>query len=1685
MSSLTQRLAGLSPLKLALASQQLESKLGLLKAEPIAIVGMGCRFPGGAESPEAFWHLLKTRGDGIIPVPEDRWDIDAYYDPDPDAIGKMSSRYGGFLKEVDRFDANFFSISPKEAVYLDPQQRLLLEVSWEALESANQVPEELFSSSTGVFVGLCNHDYLKLFSEVDTITAYVGTGNAPSVAAGRLSYVLGLTGPSLTIDTACSSSLVAVHLACQSLRQRECHQALAAGVSLMLTPQASVNFSKARMVSPDGRCKTFDAAADGYGRGEGCGVIVLKRLSDAVAEGDRILALIRGSAINQDGPSGGLTVPSGPSQEKVIREALTNGGVAPEQISYIEAHGTGTSLGDPIEIGALGRVFAKEKSEHSPLMVASVKSNIGHLEGASGVAGLIKVILQLQHQEIAAHLNFHQPNPHINWADLPLYIPTKTIPWTIDSTRRLAGVSSFGFSGTNAHVILEETPADLISINNTSASANDQSRGEPSQHLLTLSAKSEGALKKLAGHYAEYLETHSDIALLDLCFTANTRRSQFNHRLGLVGSTVSDLRQQLGDFAMTSGKETAEITPDPIYQGRVVDNFQPQLACLFTGQGSQYIDMGKELYQTNSTFRTCLDHCADLLEPELEYPLQDILYPKTQETLMDQTAYTQPALFAFEYALYQLWLSWGIKPTVVLGHSVGEYVAACVAGVFSLEAGLKLIAARGRLMQTLPKNGKMAAVMTSEKTVSSVLSAYDAKHPESLSIGAINGPQNVVISGHSAAIDEVTAEFEAQDIKTTMLRVSHAFHSPLMEPVLSEFRAIAEKVEFSEPKLKMISNVTGQVVDGAIATPDYWCRHIRESVRFSDSITTLQQLGSNLLVEIGPKPVLLGMARQCWPETEVSWLPSLRFGQSDWQRLLHSLAELYIKGVAINWSGVYQDRTPQLLSLPTYAFDRQRFWFEPSESTASIETTQTPIVELLDQGNGDAIVEKIQTQETFSAAETQLLPKLINTLVKQHQQYRQAETLGDLFYELQWQLKPHQTPAKDNILPDSSGTWLIFLDDQGIGAALTQQLKAKDQTVIVVSRGEEFAELEPGKFQLSLEDTDGFDRLFEDIEQSIQGDLDQIIYCWGLDATLSQVTSIGDSESKPLNDLKGASEVAASVIRLVQALLKFDGSNTRNGDTKGDTGQDLTSFSPQLWLITQDTQPVSKEIEKNAVAQAPLWGLGHGIALEHPEIWGGLVDIELGNADEIATHLLTEFSLKELEDQIVFRKGQRYVARLVRAAEIHPQMPAPVLQLDGTYLITCDVIDLGFQLAHWLVNQGVSKLILLEYLSIQFPETAETQSKQKWLEQIQTWKDQGIKVQLRQQSREDLFQLTTLIQSLDSQSSPLRGVICTTDLPKAISLKDLASDDLEQQFQSQIAPVWHLHQLTQHLDLDCFILFSSVASVWGSLGLAPYAAQNHFFDLLAHYRQTLGMNALSINWGPWEPADSRSLQRQRALTSMGLKGLTLEEAIASLNYLLQQKVTQKTVAAVDWHQFNSLYSVKAQRPLFDEIQETLDISLSFPNTAHTAKLIQLLAQSPLEQRSSLLNDYLQTQVAKVLGLPPQQLPDPETGFFDMGMDSLMSVDLKRQLEADLGQTISSTVIFNFPTISKLTDYIIKKIFNQEDSIVQAEIDWQDDQKFLEIINEIEQLSDNEVQTAIDKEIQLFCTIGSSREGFVT
>ena len=1573
--------------------------------EPIAIIGIGCRFPG-AHNPESFWQILHNGVDAISEVPSTRWDIDSFYDPEPVTPGKMNTRYGGFLERVDQFDPNFFGIAPREAERIDPQQRVVLEVAWEALENAGVVPSNLSGTSTGVFIGIGNYDYGVLLSkDIARMNAYDGTGSTLGVAANRLSYLLNLRGPSLAIETSCSSSLVATHLACQSLQSAESDLCIVGAVSLMLSPEQTIIYSQARMMASDGRCKTFDAGADGYVRGEGCGIAVLKRLKDAIRDGDNIQAVIRGTAINQDGLTNGLTAPNGPSQQAVIRQALANAGVEPAQISYVEAHGTGTPLGDPIEVKSLKAVLSEGRSSDQQCWIGSVKTNIGHLEAAAGMAGLLKVVLSLQHKKIPPHLNFKQLNPYIALEGTPFAIPTEIQPWTASTEQRFAGISSFGFGGTNGHVILESAPAEV--------SPRETKSSRP-LHLLTLSAKTEQALRELAQSY-DFLGSHPEMSLADVCFTANTGRSHFEQRLAVVAESTTQLQQQLEAFAVGTGTTG-------LVSGQVHSNKRKKIACLFTGQGSQYVGMGRKLYEQAPTFRATMDRCDEILRPYLEKPLLEVLYPADENSsLIDETAYTQPALFALEYALFQLWKSWGIAPAVLTGHSVGEYVAACVAGVFSLEDGLKLIAARGRLIQALPQVGEMVAVMADLDSVTAAIAPYG----QQIALAAVNGPRSLVISGERQAVKAVSSELEAQGVKTKALQVSHAFHSPLMAPMVAEFQQVASEINYSLPQLKLISNLTGQVVKEEIATPEYWCRHILSPVQFTASMETLQQQGYEVFLEIGPKPTLLGMGRNCIPQEGCLWLPSLRPGQDDWQQMLQSLAALYVRGVTVDWLSFDQDVEHRRVALPTYPFQRERYWVGDTSnghnngkhSNVATDVTQTQIINLLHQGDIHQLSQQLTAE--LSADEEKYLPKLLSVLVRKHQEQIKATSIRDLFYQVEWQLKPRDRTHEHAGSIAESGSWLIFSDQSGLGKSLAEQLQQQGQSCLLVYPGELYQHQEPGTWSINPSRPSDYERLLQEAASS-ELPLKGVVHLWSLEATQPEKLTIPALQQAQTCGCE-------SVLHLMQALVKHD-----------------TAASSRLWLVTRGAMPVGSTLP--AVAQAPMWGLGKVIALEHTELWGGMIDLAESTKDEAAT-LLTEIEDSQGEDHLAFRSGQRYVARLVPS---QPPEPQGVSLSDGTYLITGGLGALGLKIAQWMVEQGAKYLVLTGRRGAS-PQAQET---------INHIEQKGVRVLVAQADVSDETDMAKVLADVKAAMPPLQGIIHAAGVVGYQAIKDIDLNTFESVLRPKVLGAWILHQLTKEMKLDFFVGFSSIASVWGSKGNAHYAAANHFLDALAYYRQGLGLPALSVNWGPWAEAGMASSEAaQQWLTRMGVKALQPDEGLTALSVLMGGDSPQTTVANVDWTRFKGIYEARGQRPLLEKIETQ---HKEADQQKQQSEILQKLETAPQSDRVSVLIAYLQAEVAEILGLGVSQLPDPSRGFFEMGMDSLMAVELKERLQTSLGASLPATLAFESPTIKDLAEYLGKEVLRWEQVIDDTLVE---DERIV-AVSKIEQLSEDEVEASI-------------------
>ncbi|MEM9271461.1 MAG: amino acid adenylation domain-containing protein [Cyanobacteria bacterium P01_F01_bin.143] len=1051
----------------------------------IAIIGISCRFPG-ANNIDEFWQNLR---DGIESI--------SFFEDAELQVGGLAKgealrdhsllsdpnyvKAGANLPDIDLFDATFFGYSAKEAEIMDPQQRVFLECAWEALQTSGYTGEHQ-ENRIGVFAGSGMNTYLinnvhpnRKFSPQRTFLGsafdlQVRLANGGDFLPTKVSYKLGLQGPSVNVQTACSTSLVAVHMACQSIISGESDMALAGGISIGVPQKTGYLYQQDMIFSPDGHCRAFDADAQGTVFGDGVGIIVLKSLSKALEDRDDIYAVIKGSAINNDGSDKiGYTAPSLEGQTEVIRQALNRAEVDASSISYVEAHGTGTALGDPIEIAALTQAFGSTNKQKCAL--GSVKTNIGHLIEAAGIAGLIKTVLALKYKKIPPTLHFQKPNPNINFAHSPFFVNTELRTWERNGTPRRAGISSFGMGGTNAHVVLEESPGkvksqDSKALKDTAPHIKIQDRG---QHILTLSAKNERALRELSEKYVSYFASEPKADLADICFTANTGNRHFAHRLAVIGTSKQEFQEQLQDFELLNASQ-------------VKQTISAKTAFLFTGQGSQYFNMGRQLYETKPSFQATIDRCAEILESELELPLQNILFGETTSNEINQTKYTQPAIFAIEYALAELWISWGIKPDIVMGHSVGEYVAACIAGVFSLEDGLKLIAARGRLMQALPQDGAMLSMLASEEGAIAVIEPYK----QEVSIAAINGPQSVVVSGEKAAIKSINQILESKGIKAKGLTVSHAFHSQMMEPMLAEFAQVAQTVNFKQPQIQLISNVTGNIATKEVTTAEYWCRHVRQAVRFADSMQCLDSLGVEVLIEIGAKPILLGMGRYCLPEHQGLWLPSLRSDLDNWEQILNSLVQLYCQGVAIDWIGFDRDYTRYRTALPTYPFQRERYWVEaPDYRHREISPNN---------GNGQSNGK-------------QSLLELENAL-----------------YQIKW--KPQTIDSTKAIANTTAENWLILADNQGIGEQLAKKLQTQNQLCTLVFPAQEYQQIEANKFKIDPHNPQHFHQLVTAVPT-----INRVIHLWSLDVAEPELT----------DDLSKSSKlVCGSTLHLVQALLEID-----------------------------------------------------------------------------------------------------------------------------------------------------------------------------------------------------------------------------------------------------------------------------------------------------------------------------------------------------------------------------------------------------------------------------------------------------------------------------------------------------------------------------------------------------------------
>jgi thioester reductase-like protein len=1522
--------------------------------QEIAIIGLAARLPGGPD-PDAFWETLRDGREGISEIPGDRWDADAFYDPDPETAGKMATRRAGFIPDVANFDAQFFGISPREAMYMDPQHRLMLETSWHALENAGLAPASMAGTRGGVFMGLSTHDYLGLLSEKLTyanIDAYFGTGTSPAAAAGRISYRLGFEGPAVTVDTACSSSLVAIHQAAQALRSGECDLALAGGVNVLLTPATMINFSRARMLAPDGRCKTFDAAADGYVRGEGCGVIVMKRLDDALRDGDRIRAVIRGSAVNQDGASGGLTVPNGRAQQRVIGDALKQAGLEPREVDYLEAHGTGTSLGDPIEAQAAASVFGAGRDKEHPLLIGSVKTNIGHLEAAAGIAGVIKVVLAMEHRTLPRHLHFQTPSPHIPWDRLAVEVVRETRPWHANGKRRTAGVSSFGFSGTNAHVLLEEAPV-------VEPAVAAEATPERKHHVLAISARSPEALRELVGRYRAWLDAHPEKDIADVCYTAAVGRSHLEYRSAMVVDSRDRARDLLSALA--------EERPMPgLVTGTASD--PPKTAWLFTGQGSQYVGMGRDLYESQPVFRQTLDHCEQVLGGELERPLLEVMFG--DEERLRNTSYAQPALFALEMSLARLWRHWGLEPDVVLGHSVGEYAAACVAGVISLEDGLRLMAWRGRLFASLPAGGRMAAVFAEARAVEEKLGAYP-----SLSIAAYNGAHTVV-SGPGEDVEAVAQAFRERQVRAEVLDTSHAFHSALLDPVLDEFEEFAKGFEYKAADRTLISNRTGKVLAQMVLDAGYWRRHARQPVQFAESVETLAQLGCKVLLEVGPQAVLTATALRAWPQGREAAraVASLRRETPGDRQMLEALAQLYASGSRPDFRNFDSAWGRRRLDIPNYPFQRKRFWFQANgKITPSDSFAPSEVVKMLEAGEIDELAARVNGHEDAAATR-----RILQSLAEHHQQERAARSTAENLYDVAWQKIASPGTATE---PFTEGqTWLILARNAEMARPLADFLESQKQQCRVVAMAQPHGPQE---------------QALKDVQRMLERERPfRILHLSSLELAETTTESLARIERGALGGFA----------KMLQAAVE-------------------ENLHAPIWLITRGAQPVL-ENDRVSPAQSCLWGVGRVLALEHPELWGGLADLESqGEADwEL---LLRAIAAGAGEDQIAIRGGELYAARLKRRAPPRAVEP-PSLRSDGSYWITGGLGALGLEAAGYLAAQGAGHIVLTSRTGRGDADTRIRALRERYSCQFH--------VVTADVSREE--DIRRVLQFISNELPPLAGILHAAGEVTSTPLAKLDGAEIARAFRGKVWGAWHLSTLAVGPELDFFILFSSIASVWGSFGQGAYAAANAFLDGLAWYHRGRGIRATSINFGAWR-AGMADEDARAQLAKRGVQAMPPEMALAGMNAVLAAGTAQGVVARVDWAKFLPVFQLQSRRPLMAEMEREYPTAVVHAANEKTP-LVRRLAQAPSEQRKAMLQEYLRNAVADTMRLDPAQIRE-DAGFFDLGMDSLMAIELRQRLEKDLGRSLPATIAIDYPRLTDVAGYLLTDVLGLQEQAKPAAV----------------------------------------------
>ncbi|WP_061289103.1 type I polyketide synthase [Herbidospora cretacea] len=1516
--------------------------------EPIAIVGMGCRYPGGVRSPEDLWELVAAGRDGVSAFPSDRgWDLGGLYDADPDAEGASYVKEGGFLHDAARFDAGFFGISPREALAMDPQQRLLLEVSWEALERAGVDPSSLKGSKTGVFAGVMYHDYAsRLRALPEGVEGFLGTGNSGSVVSGRVAYTFGLEGPAVTVDTACSSSLVALHMAVQALRQGDCTMALAGGVTVMSTPAAFLDFSRQRGLAADGRCKSFAASADGTGWSEGVGVLVVERLSDARKNGHPVYAVVAGSAVNQDGASSGLTAPNGPAQQRVIRAALANARLTPQDVDVVEAHGTGTVLGDPIEAQAVIATYGRDREE--PLRLGSLKSNIGHSQAAAGVGGVIKMIMAMRHGLMPGTLHVDEPTPQVDWSAGAVELLTEPRPWPSNGRPRRAGVSSFGFSGTNAHAVIEEPPAadggqgvinglpavdgapkdaGVVSgqavtkglpaaaggVAGTSGNAVTKGLPEadgapgvpgavPGQAVIEGLAAAEGGVADGAGGVPGsgevvpwVVSSRTSSGLLSQA--ARLRAASFDsvHDAGwsLAGRTAFEWRGVVVADRAGLPAGLAAIEGVKARRGRT--------AFLFTGQGSQRAGMGAALAARFPGFGAAFaDVCA-------RFPGLDEVIASGEG--LDETRHTQAALFAFEVALFRLVESFGVRPDVVGGHSIGEIAAAHVAGVLSLDDACALVTARGALMSALPRGGAMVAVQAASGDISA-----------NVDIAAINGPTSVVISGDEEAVLAEAARFE----KTKRLTVSHAFHSRLMDPMLDQFRDVVRRLSFEPPKIPFVSAVE---LGADVTDPEYWVRHVRATVRFADAAGSLD---AARVLEIGPDAVLSAML----PET-LDGFATQRRDQPEVTAFFRGLGALWSHGATVDWKTAFPGGGHT--TLPTYAFEHEHYWLEEPEGTGRPDTTDSAFWAAVERGELPGLL-NVSADDPLSA----VLP----ALAAWRRDSADRTLLDGWRHRIQWVAVP---PAP----PILTGDWLMVVPEShtsAIGDSEGHTLLAAALT-------------RAGARVVTIEAT--ADRAEMASRISGIGDVSGVISLTALPG--GGYTEISGAERPSTGETSDVPAGLVLTLTLVQAL--------------GDAG-----VAAPLWCLTSgESDP----------EQAMVWGFGRSVALEHPDRWGGLIDVPDLEDSRIAAVLASG-----AEDQVVIRDSGVFARRLSRA---EPATGSGGWTPQGTVLVTGGTGAVGAHVVRWLARNGAAQVVVVSRRGADAPGAEEL--------------TQEPNVRVVACDVTDRDQLRALL-----DETPVDAVFHAAGILDDGVVDALTPERLAAVAGAKCVAARNLHELSG--DVGAFVVFSSLAGSVGSAGQANYAAANAYLDALVQARRENGRPGTAIAWGPWAGGGMAADEVGERLGRVGLTPMPPDLAVGVLARALANGDALLTVADVDWDVFARGFTAVRPSPLLSGLAEVVP-----------------------EESAPEVRDVL-ALVRQTVGLVAGHAPgavDPGRAFTELGFTSLMAVELRNRLTVATGLKLPPTLVYDYPTPAALAEHLEGRLTGAGDRAVEAVVIAADDE----------------------------------------